>query len=58
MPRLIGERSDSGSTLALLFLLALIAGVLLEYLGYVNVVPEFGRDVAYTSQQSVNQPKF
>jgi hypothetical protein len=55
MPRLIGERSDSGSTLALLFLLALTAGILLEYLGYVNVVPGFGRDSAYNNQESIQQ---
>ncbi|HEY9853535.1 MAG TPA: hypothetical protein V6D28_28955 [Leptolyngbyaceae cyanobacterium] len=57
MPRLIGERSDSGSTFALLFLLALIAGILLEYLGYINVVPGFERDSAYNNQESINQAK-
>jgi hypothetical protein len=55
MPRLVGQRSDSSPTIALLFLLAIIAGVSLEYLGYVNVVPGFGRDVPYTSQGNANQ---
>ncbi len=55
MPRLIGQRSDSSPTIALLFLLAIAAGISLEYLGYVNVVPGFGRDIPYTSQENTNQ---
>lgn len=55
MPRLIGQRSDSGSTIALLVLLAFAAGMSLEYLGYINVVPGFGRDIPYTSQENTNQ---
>jgi hypothetical protein len=55
MPRLIGQRSDSSPSIALLFLLALAAGISLEYLGYVNVVPGFGRDMPYPSQENTNQ---
>ncbi len=55
MPRLIGQRSDSSSSIALLFLLAIAAGISLEYLGYVNVIPGFGRDIPYTSQGNPNQ---
>jgi hypothetical protein len=55
MPRLVGKRSDASSTIALLFLLALAAGVSLEYLGYVNVIPGLGRDIPYTSQKNTNQ---
>ncbi|HIK14964.1 MAG TPA: hypothetical protein IGS53_06670 [Leptolyngbyaceae cyanobacterium M33_DOE_097] len=54
MPRLIGQRSDSSSSVALIVLLALAAGISLEYLGYVNVIPEFGRDIPYTSQENAN----
>jgi predicted small secreted protein len=55
MPRLVGKPSDASSTIALLFLLALAAGVSVEYLGYVNVVPGFGRDIPYTSQKNNNR---
>lgn len=55
MPRLIGKRSDSGPTIALVVLLALAAGISLEYLGYINVIPGFGRDIPYTSQENTNQ---
>jgi hypothetical protein len=55
MPRLIGQRSDSSPTIALVILLALAAGISLEYLGYINVVPGFGRDIPYTSQENTNQ---
>lgn len=55
MPRLIGQRSDSSSSIALIVLLALAAGMSLEYLGYINVVPEFGRDIPYPRQETTNQ---
>ena len=55
MPRLIGQRSDSSPTITLVVLLALIAGISLEFLGYVNVIPGFGRDILYTNQENTNQ---
>lgn len=55
MPRLVGKRSDSSPVIALLFLLAIATGVCLEYLGYINVVPEFGRDMQYSSQEKTDQ---
>ncbi|UBF29797.1 hypothetical protein K9N68_36845 (plasmid) [Kovacikia minuta CCNUW1] len=55
MPRLVGQRSDSSPTIALLCLLALITGISLEYLGYVNVIPGLGRDIPYSSQENTNQ---
>jgi hypothetical protein len=55
MPRLIGQRSDSSSTIALLLFLALAAGLSLEYLGYVNIIPTFGRDVPYTRWANTSQ---
>lgn len=54
MPRLVGQRSDSSPTIALLFLLAIVAGISLEYLGYINVVPKFGWDTPYTTQETIN----
>lgn len=50
MPRLVGKRSDASPVLALFLLLAIGAGVSLEYLGYVNVVPGFGRETEYISR--------
>lgn len=55
MPRLVGKRSDASPMIALLLLLAIGFGVSLEYLGYINVVPGFGRYSRYTSQQKINQ---
>lgn len=55
MPRLIGQRSDSSSSIALIVLLALAAGISLEYLGYVNVIPGFGQNIPYSSQKNANQ---
>ncbi|MGV0026757.1 hypothetical protein [Phormidesmis priestleyi] len=52
MPRLVGKRSNSDSTIALMFLLAIAAGAFLEYTGYVNLIPGFGRDGRYNYQQS------
>lgn len=51
MPRLIGKRSNANPVIALVFLFAIAAGVSLEYFGYMNLVPGFGRSVQYTSQQ-------
>jgi hypothetical protein len=44
MPRLIGKRSNTGSSFTLLILFVAIAGVLLEYFGAINIIPGFGRE--------------
>ncbi|MBD1856595.1 MULTISPECIES: hypothetical protein [Leptolyngbya] len=43
MPRLIGKRSNPTPALTLIAILAAAAAVSLEYFGYINVVPGFGR---------------
>jgi hypothetical protein len=53
MPRLVGKRADASPAIALLFLIAIAAGVSLEYLGYINIVPGFGRDKPYTGQEQL-----
>lgn len=54
MQRLVGKRSDASPAIALFFLLALTAGISLEYLGYINVVPGFGRNTPSISQEKIN----
>jgi hypothetical protein len=55
MPRLVGKHSDASPMIALLCLLAISAGISLEYLGYINVVPGFGQDIQDISQVKINQ---
>jgi hypothetical protein len=46
MPRLVGKRSNPTPAIALFVILAAAAfGVALEYDGYINVVPGYGRTV-------------
>lgn len=42
MPRLEGERSNAGLWVVLLLVALVIAFVLLEYVGIINLVPNFG----------------
>jgi hypothetical protein len=42
MPRLEGERSNAGVWVVLLLVVLVIAFVLLEYLGMINLIPNFG----------------
>ncbi|HEY9598893.1 MAG TPA: hypothetical protein V6D33_14605 [Cyanophyceae cyanobacterium] len=44
MPRLIGQRSNNGENITSLIILAAIVGILLEYLGAIDLVPGFGRE--------------
>lgn len=44
MPRLVGQRSNSGLYLGLFVAIAVITTVLVEYFGVIDVVPGFGRD--------------
>jgi hypothetical protein len=53
MPRLVGKRPSSAPAIALLFLIVIGAGVALEYLGYINIVPGFGRDNPYGKQEQL-----
>jgi hypothetical protein len=43
MPRLIGKRSNPTPAIALIAILAAALGVSLEYFGYIDTVPDFGR---------------
>jgi len=52
MPRLVGKQSHAGENVAAFIIIAAIAGVALEYIGVVNVVPGFGRDDRYSPLQS------
>lgn len=52
MPRLVGKQSHAGENIAALLILAALAGVTLEYVGAINVVPGFGRDSGYSPLQS------
>ncbi|KAM3090470.1 hypothetical protein ACKFKG_29050 [Phormidesmis sp. 146-35] len=52
MPRLVGKRSNSDSTIALFLLLAIAAGTFLEFAGYINLIQGFGRDGRYNYQPS------
>jgi hypothetical protein len=42
MPRLEGERSNTGVYLVFLIVLLLVAFVLLEYVGIINLIANFG----------------
>lgn len=51
MPRLIGQRSNAGANITGLILFVAIVGVLLEYLGAIDIVPGFGRERGYVQLQ-------
>ncbi|BAZ20416.1 hypothetical protein NIES4073_12920 [Kalymmatonema gypsitolerans NIES-4073] len=62
MPRLVGQRSNTGANITSLIIIAAIVGVLLEYLGAIDIVPGFGREGRYfqlqgqpTNEQSTEQ---
>ena len=44
MPRLIGQRSNTGSYLGLLVVISVITAGVVEYFGITDVIPEFGHD--------------
>lgn len=52
MPRLVGKRSNPTPAIALIILTAAALGVSLEYYGYINVIPGFGRTVPYPINQN------
>ena len=47
MPRLVGQRSNTGANITGLILFVAIVGVLIEYLGAIDIVPGFGREGGY-----------
>lgn len=62
MPRLVGQRSNNGANITALIILAGIVGILLEYLGAIDIVPRFGREGGYfqlqgqpTNEQGIRQ---
>lgn len=63
MPRLIGQRSNTGANITVIILLLAIFGVLIEYFGVIDIVPGFGREGRYfqlkghgTNEQVIEQP--
>ncbi|HEX6290341.1 MAG TPA: hypothetical protein VFZ66_14200 [Herpetosiphonaceae bacterium] len=42
MPRLEGQRSNTGLYVVLLLVLLLVVFVLIEYAGLINLIPNFG----------------
>lgn len=44
MPRLVGQRSNTGANITVLIILLAIFGVLLEYFGVIDIVRGFGRE--------------
>ncbi|RCJ29452.1 hypothetical protein A6770_22245 [Nostoc minutum NIES-26] len=63
MPRLVGQRSNTGANITVLIMLLAIFGVFLEYFGVIDIVPGFGREGRYfqlksytTNEQVIEQP--
>ncbi|MDZ7965469.1 MAG: hypothetical protein RM368_10890 [Nostoc sp. DedSLP03] len=63
MPRLVGQRSNTGANITSLIILLAIFGVLSEYFGVIDIVPGFGREGRYfqlkfraTNEQIIQQP--
>lgn len=54
MPRLMGRQTNTGSYVTVAFILGLAigAGVILEYLGAINLIPAFGQEGRYMDKQS------
>lgn len=51
MPRLVGQRSNTGANITSFIILVAIVGVLVEYLGVIDIVPDFGREGRYFQLQ-------
>ncbi|MBD2525191.1 hypothetical protein [Nostoc sp. FACHB-133] len=63
MPRLVGQRSNTGANITVFIILIAIFGVLLEYFGMIDIVPGFGREGRYfqikgqaNNEQVIEQP--
>lgn len=47
MPRLVGQRSQTGANITVLIFLVALVGILLEYFGAIDILPGFGREGRY-----------
>ncbi|MEH2141218.1 hypothetical protein [Nostoc sp.] len=47
MPRLVGQRSNTGANITVLIILIAIFGVFMEYFGVIDIVSGFGREGRY-----------
>jgi hypothetical protein len=56
MPRLIGKRSNPTPAIALIAILAAAVAVSLEYFGYINLVPGFGRTTPSPMISQMEEP--
>jgi hypothetical protein len=57
MTRLRGKRSNGGLQLLLLLVIGATIGTLLEYFGFINLIPTFGqRRFSLQSSQDLSQP--
>ncbi|MEH2177459.1 hypothetical protein [Nostoc sp.] len=63
MPRLVGQRSNTGANITSLIILLAIFGALSEYFGVIDIVPGFGREGRYfqlkfqaTNEQMIPKP--
>lgn len=50
MPRLVGKKSNNGLLAGFVLLAAVVAAGAVEYLGYVNFIPSWGKDQRTVSQ--------
>jgi hypothetical protein len=57
MPRLVGKSSNKGLVYGGVFLLlAIVTGVTLEYMGVIDLVPEFGKSTSPSPVLSKDRP--
>ncbi|MEH2063971.1 MAG: hypothetical protein V7K50_17175 [Nostoc sp.] len=63
MPRLVGQRSNTGANITVFVILVATLGALFEYFGVIDIVPGFGREGRYfqlkgqaTNEQVIQQP--
>lgn len=56
MPRLVGKKSNAAAYTTLGIVAALLAGVVLEYTGVIDLVPGFGPDKVQTQDGTINKP--
>ncbi|WP_392530829.1 hypothetical protein [Nostoc sp. C117] len=63
MPRLVGQRSNTGANITVLIMLIAIFGVFLEYFGLIDIIPGFGREGRFfqlkvhpINEQVIQQP--
>ena len=52
MPRLVGQRSNTGANITVFIILVAIFSALLEYFGVIDIVPGFGQEGRYFQLKS------